>query len=103
MEDFGYTKDKKKIMLCIDDRVRVVQYDNRNLELQVIKEIQRKTGELELDWVFKAYVSTMMDALNYIVTRDVLVDYESISKIEDYYSRCEEVKKTILKAIKTLG
>lgn len=103
MEDLGYTKTDKKILMVLEDRVRIIQYDTKNLEVQTLKEIQRKTGEVEMDWVFRGYCGNMVEALTHIVNKDLLMDYATISKVEDYLDRCEQVKKSILKAIKSLG
>ena len=83
MEDLGYTKTDKKILMVLEDKVRIIQYDTRNLEVQTLKEIQRKTGEVEMDWVFRGYCGTMMDALNFIVNKDLLMDYATIAKVEE--------------------
>lgn len=103
MEDLGYTKTDKKILMVLEDRVRIIQYDTKNLEVQTLKEIQRKTGEVEMDWVFRGYCGNMVEALTHIVNKDLLMDYATIAKVEDYLDRCEQVKKSILKAIKSLG
>ena len=96
-------KKEKKVLICIDDRVRVIEYDTRNLEVQTLKEIKRKTGEVEMDWVFRGYCGNMVEALTHIVNKDLLMDYTTIAKVEDYLDHCEQVKKSILKAIKSLG
>ena len=37
MEDLGYTKTDKKILMVLEDKVRIIQYDTRNLEVQTLK------------------------------------------------------------------
>ena len=56
-----------------------------------------------MDWVFGGYCGNMVEALTHIVNKDLLMDYTTIAKVEDYLDRCEQVKKSILKAIKSLG
>ena len=38
MEDLGYTKTDKKILMVLEDKVRIIQYDTKNLEVQTLKE-----------------------------------------------------------------
>lgn len=83
--------------------VRIRRNDPYNLAVERYESVYNPIKKTETDrWAFKGYVGTIADGLNYIVTKDLLIDENLIESLADYLEMHRRSVKLILSEINML-
>lgn len=90
------TKKEKRVLLQIDN-VRVIESDERNVEVERLESVLNPKTQVHSDrWRFKGYSSTITSAMRLIVLRELLVDRNSTRNLENHLRLVEESNSKVL-------
>lgn len=80
--------------------IRIRQYDALNVVIEKLDEVTKpKTNEPATKWRFKGYSRTIMTALQFIASNELLIDKNSVNDLESYLKQIEEVTMRVQSAL----
>ncbi|MEK5331993.1 hypothetical protein [Lysinibacillus sp. FSL W8-0992] len=91
---------KEKSVLIDLGNVRIKEYDSLNVIIERLENVVNPvTKEVSSKWRFKGYSDTILNALKQIVSKELLVDKNTLKGIENYLKQIADSNEIILKAI----
>ncbi|OMC87442.1 hypothetical protein BK128_08425 [Viridibacillus sp. FSL H7-0596] len=85
------TSNEKPVLIDLG-KVRIRQYDSLNVVIEKLEEVVKpKTDETVTRWRFKGYSRTIMTALQFIISNELLIDKKAVSDLESYLKQVEEI------------
>lgn len=80
--------------------IRIKQYDTLNVVIEKLEEVTKpKTNEPSTKWRFKGYSRTILTALQFIVSNELLIDKKAVSDLESYLKQVHESNGILLDAL----
>lgn len=77
------SENERKVILQIDDKLRIVKWDKLNLAIEQFQEVKDKKNEnTRTEWVWQGFYSTMKSALRGVLHHK-LFDSETTQTIQD--------------------
>lgn len=82
--------------------VRISEYDSLNVTVERLEEVLNPiTKDTTSKWRFKGYLNTILDALQFISTKELLMDKNAVSDLKSYLKQVEESNAKLLEVINT--
>lgn len=83
--------------------VRVIRFNSMNLAIERYENVFiPKEKKKEKRWVFYGYQTTLFQALQTIVKKELLIDDQQINSVGDYVKQVEESNNKILTTLKEI-
>lgn len=87
------SENEKKVILQIDDTIRIVKWDKFNLVIEQFQEIKdKKNGNTHTEWVWQGFYSTMKSALRGILHHK-LFDNETTQTLKDLIVKIDALEQ----------
>src|SRR5690625_513586 len=100
--------NEREVLLTIGN-VRIREYDSMNVQIerleeytsiQPVNEGKQRKRVMKKDWRFKGYSSSILDALEAINRKELLIDKKLASDLESYVKQVKESNEKILEEVK---
>lgn len=96
------TDNGKQVLLTIDN-VRVIQFDDKNVAVELLEPVTRKdTKETVMQWVVRGYYGNLPQAFKGIDQHEWLVDKSRITDIRTAVAEIEVGRKKLLAAVEQM-
>ncbi|RPJ97270.1 hypothetical protein CW357_00975 [Rummeliibacillus sp. TYF005] len=95
---------KEKAILIDLGKVRIKEYDNLNVTVERLETVYNPVAkEYSTNWRFKGYSKSILSALEFIHTNELLIDKNEIRSIESYLKKVHESNAIVLNALKEVN
>lgn len=97
-------KEKKEIQVFLQiDNVRVVGFDDKNVTVERIELTKRPGEEEKYRWRFKGYYPSVFKALKAIMTKEWLIDKNTVSDLETHLKQVIDSNNKILTKLEEIN
>lgn len=86
-------------MIQINDKLRIVKADERNLVIEQLRTVTSEKKGSHDEWCWCGYYGTLKSALLGILHKQLFESTDEKLRIEDVVARIEKAEKEIIKAI----
>lgn len=91
---------KEKRILIDLGTVRVKESDKLNVEIECLEtNYNPREKKRTSNWKFRGFSGSILDALKTIVTKELLIDQNSVDGLKTYLKAIEESNEKVLQAI----
>lgn len=91
---------KEKAVLMTVGNVRVKEYDSQNVVLERYEEtVNPVTKETNSNWRFKGYFNSILNALTFVVRKELLIDINVVNDLKSYLKQVEDSNNKILEEL----
>ncbi len=92
---------KEKAVLIDLGNVRIKEYDSLNVQIERLEEVTNPTTkETTSKWRFKGYSNTILNALELIVSKELIINRKAVNGLENYLKQVKEIHNKIAVALK---
>ena len=90
-------------MIYINDKIRIAKADDKNLQLEIYKDVKsKKAGELSKQWIWAGYYGDLESALMGVLKKQLFDTADEELKIKSLAQKIDEAKDEIRNLIKKL-
>ena len=87
------SENERKVILQIDDKLRIVKWDKLNLAIEQFQEVKDKKNEsTRTEWVWQGFYSTMKSALRGVLHHK-LFDSKTTQTIQDLIVKIDALEQ----------
>lgn len=86
--------------LYINENTRITRFDEKNLQIETLKSVKKKNGEIVEQWLGNGFYGSLETALTGVLKKELLSAPEECETLREVIQKIEDSKTEIINAVK---